>query len=189
MERVEGNKTESQTKKEKGNVTGHEASHCGSGVIAEHCSGEGLQEIGFKAGRTIELRRFEFCRISLGIRVRVPRDMEPDLMRDALEDVVLQLVAREEGAVAGTEYTGKASDVSLEAISKGVCRNISVGYGLTLKSGSREYESYQVDLIEHRPVSDSADLLAEFEVLSEEMAAYLDKQHKRIKGIGSDTGI
>jgi len=110
-------------------------------------------------------------------------------VREALEIFVIEMVKREEANVAGQEYTVEIPSVVKDTISRCVCRCITVAYGLTLKSGVKEYESHQVDLIEELPVSDKADLIETWEALSEDMAAYLDKQHKRIKGIDSDTGL
>lgn len=189
MKTVEGNKSKSELVKEKGQAIGHASSHDASGKTAEHGFCGNLRELGFKAGRTIELRRFEFCRVGLSVRSRVKQGDDVQSVREALEVFVTELLKREEAAVSNGSYTVQIPDSALETLAGCVCRCIQVSYGLTLKSGTKEYESHQVDLVEELPVSDGADLFSEFEKLSDEMAEYLDRQHKRIKGLDSDTGI
>lgn len=189
MNKVEGNKTESEVIKERGAVKSHQSQHDVSGKAGEHEFCGNLPQLGFKSGRTIELKRFEFCRVGLSIRVRIPKGQQHEAVREALETFVTEMVKREEAHVAGSDYNVDISDEVKDTISRCVCRCITVNYGLTLKSGIKEFESHQVDLMEELPVSDKADLTETWEALSEEMASYLDTQHKRIKGLDSDTGL
>jgi hypothetical protein len=179
--KVEGNITESRQVKERGRVKGYESSHEGSGNFADQEVCNGMRMIGFEAGRTIELRRFEFCRIRLWIKVYLPDGIEKDDVQDAEENFINSMLSREEAAVVENDYDGIVSDDSIGILSKCVCRSIGVLYGLTLKSGKNEFESDVVDIIEERPISDEDDLLDAFEQLSDEMAAKLDYHHNRIK--------
>jgi len=188
-QRIEGKKAGSVVVKERGNVIGHKSKHGGSGKIAKHIVDGDLPEIGFRSGRTVELARFEFCRFKIDLRVHVPEGIEKQAAHGAAEEFVLEFVRREEDALSKKEYEPKVSTESREILAKCVRRYIAVEYGLTLKRGANTRESEQVDILEGMPISDNADLFEEFEMLSDEMAEKIDKQHHRIKGTEKDTGL
>jgi hypothetical protein len=179
--RVEGKETVSESTKERGRVTGHSSSHDGSGEFADWSVPIGMKMIGFEAGRTIELRRFEFCRIRIWIRMYVPFDFPEDRIDQAEERFVLEMLGRESESLVGNNVDIHIPDNDIEVLSLGKCRSVGIIYGLTLKSQRNEFESNVVDVIKERPVSDGADIRLEFEHLSEEMARKLDKHHARIK--------
>jgi len=188
--KVEGNKTVSETVKDRGTPISHTSEHSSSDKSGVHgiCGGNKTQ-IGFEAGRTIELKQYEFCRIRLGLRLRLPDSVNKETAKEAARQFVDEMLKREESAVQGGDYATQITDETKAVLSNCVCRCIKVLYGLTLKSGSNKFESHQVDIIEELPVSDGADLVAEFESLSSEMAEDLDKEHNRIKGKDKDTGL
>ena len=179
--KIEGNMTESRQVKERGQAKGYESIHSGSGKFAEREVPYGKGMIGFEAGRTIELRKFEFCRIRLWIKAYLQDGMDKEVVQKAEEEFIHEMLAREEAAVVGGKKDGDVSGESLDVLSRCICRSIGVLYGLTLKSGKNEFESNVVDVIEERPISDGDNLLDSFEQLSDEMAAKLDYHHNRIK--------
>ena len=180
--KIEGNRTESRQIKERGQAKGYESTHSGSGKFAEREVPYGKGMIGFEAGRTIELRRFEFCRIRLWIKAYLQDGMDKEVVQKAEEEFILEMLAREEAAVVDGKHDGVVSDEALDVLSRCVCRSVGVLYGLTLKMSDNDRESEQVDVIEEMPISDVADLLEAFEGLSDEMAAKLSEHYKRIKG-------
>lgn len=184
MKTVEGNKAKSEVTKEKGKVVDYDSSYGGSGKEGECDLGLLSPMVAFEAGRTIELKRFEFCRIKLGLRVRY--EHEKDEVKGAIREFILKMVEREEAGVEGKEYKGSVSEKSASVISGCKNRYIYVAYGLTLKA-AKEYESHQVDIIEEIPVSDDADIFAAFEELSDQIAAELDEERTRIKS--KETGL
>lgn len=187
--KVEGSITESRVVKEGGQVVHHESEQGGDGILATHqCCGN-LFKTGFSAGRTIELRQFEFCRVKLKLVVRVPKDVGRDDTEKAVDNFTLEMLAREEAAVSGRQYEVNITDETKEILSKCICRCVELQYGLTLKSATKKFESHQVDIIRELPVSDNVDLIESFESLSTSMADRLNSHHERIKGIGSDTGM
>lgn len=182
--KVEGSKTESETISERGRPISHSASHDGSGKAAEMAVPFGMRMVGFEAGRTIELKRFEFCRIRLWARVYFPEGVPKERAEEAIERFVQEMLRREEESVSGRKVDVHIPDADLGVLQECVHRTIGVLYGLTLKSGKNEFESNVVDVIEELPVSDGEDLIAAFDRLSDEMAEKLDKHHKRIKETG-----
>lgn len=187
MKKVEGNRTISKVEKFKGEAIGHQATYEGSGKVAEHTVAR-LPRVGFEAGRTIELRRFEFCRMKLGLHVSVPESISMIAAEDAICAFVLGMLKREEQAVVGRPSPVELSENARGVLAQCSCRTIYLLYGLTLQA-AKQFESHQVDVIEELPISDSEDLIVEWEKLSDEMAAKLHEQHERIKTIGIDTGI
>ncbi len=178
---TEGNRTISRVVKERGRVVGHSSEHGGSGKMATHVVGEGLVKTGFKGGRTIELRRFESCRIKLGAWAWVPEGLDKKDVKVAAKSFILEMLKREEASVGDGNYEVDIPSEAISILNKCRGRYISVIYGLTLKSG-KEFETQQVDVFEDLPVSDGADLIVAFDNLSDEMAAELDEENKRIKG-------
>lgn len=186
--RVEGNRTESETVKERGRSIGHSSSHEGSGKVSDfETPGDllialsGMRMIGFEAGRTIELRRFEFCRIRLRVRMFFPSDVPCDKIEEAQEKFILEMLDREEKSVLGKDASADVSDECRDILSMGKYRSIGVSYGLTLKSRKNEYESHVVDVMEEMMVSDGEDILEAFDRLADEMAERLNSHHGRIK--------
>lgn len=180
--RTEGNMTETREVKMRGTPVGYESSHDGSRKFADYTDYPvDLKMVGFEAGRTIELRRFEFCRIKLRLRLRMIEGLPKGEVEAAAERFIISMLEREEKSVSGQRMDVHIPDHDSELLMQCVHRSVGVQYGLTLKSGTKEYESHSVDVIEEMPVSDGADLVAAFEVLSDEMAEKLDRHHKRIK--------
>jgi hypothetical protein len=181
---VEGNCCKSEVKKKKGNVIGCSSEHGGSGKQAEHCACGGMRMVGFESARTIELKRFEFCRVRLWIKTYFTDGLDKDTAQVAIEEFILEMLKREEASVSprSTEvYEPMISDDARDTLSRCVCRRIGVLYGLTLKNGKNEFESDGVDVIEELPISDGADIVAEFNKLSDEMAEKLNGHYTRIK--------
>lgn len=184
---IEGNKTESRVVKKSGTVKGTESYHVGNGKFGYH-SFVNLPREGFSSGRTIELRRFEFCRIKLGISLSVPNDIDSDIAYSICKKFILEMIKREEYAIKKEEYTIELDGDDIDVLSRCLCRTININYGLTLKA-NKDFESHQVDVIEEIPVSDGDDIFVEFEKLSDEMAKKLDEEHSRIKEINSNNGL
>ena len=114
MRGIEGNKTESSTVKEYGKVVGHSATHSGNGKVG-FCDFVYLPRTGFESGRTIELKRFEFCRIKLGLDVSVPDGINKNDAYSACKNFILEMVRREEVAVGGGNYnTSTYYDITSE---------------------------------------------------------------------------
>ena len=185
---VEGNRSESEVIKYKGIPIGHDADYGGTGRAALH-EYVFLPRRGFKASRTIELRRFEFCRISIGLDVSVPDELTREEVYEACIEFCLEHLQAEETAVDQGNYKPQVSERTLEVLNKCKARMVSLHYGLTLKA-AKEFESHQVDVLNWEPVSEGADLTAFFSQLSDEMAEKLDEQDKSIKSIGKKgTGL
>jgi hypothetical protein len=186
MKMVEGNKTESEVIKYKGKAIGHDCTYEGTGRAALH-EYLFLPRRGFKSGRTIELRRFEFCRISIGLDVSVPEGLTKEEVYEACMEFCLEHLQAEEVAVGQGNYDPKISERTFEVLGMCEARMVSLHYGLTLKA-AKEFESHQVDVLNWEPVSDGEDMEEFFQKLSDEMAEKLDAQDKRIKSIG-ETGL
>jgi hypothetical protein len=188
---VEGNKSGSVVVKQGGDVVAHRSRHDGNGQYAMHVVNGNLPEKGFVAGRTIELARYEFCRLKLGLRVKIPAGIDHDDVWSALEAFVLEMVRKEEAAVSKAEYVQKLMPEGAEhsVLSRCTERVMDVSYGLTLKSTTNQYESHQVDILQGYPISDGADLFEEYGRLSDEMAEIIARHHDRIKGLGQETGL
>ena len=151
MREVEGNVSQSKLVKEKGQPKGNSSSHGGSGKIGQHCDSDGLNSYSFESGRTIELRRFEFCRIKIGLSVQFEFG-DRSVVRSAVKSFVLEMLKREEAGIEDNKYMPVIEDDTLDLLSSCVNRRLFVGYGLTLKA-SKEFESHQVDTMEEVPVS------------------------------------
>lgn len=187
MRMVEGNKTESRVIKFKGQPVGHDCTYEGTDRYALH-DYLFLPRRGFRSARTIELRQFEFCRITIGLDVSVPEGVDRDTVYEACAEFVHEHLKSEETAVGDGNYTPNISSDSLALLDQCKARMITLHYGLTLKA-KKQFESEQVDVLNWEPVSDGEDLSAFLSVLSDEAGKKLDEQHNRIKSDGESTGL
>ncbi len=187
MKKVEGNVTESRVVNDRGQPVEHETTQGGSGKFAMHSDGSEMERVGFQSGRTIELRRFEFARVKLGISVSY-QGVQRDSVLAACENFILEMVKREEAAVGKSKYVPDVPADVIGLLDNCVRRTISLSYGLTLKA-AKDYESHQVDVIEELPISDGASIVEAFEALSEELAEKTNEQYLRIRSIGKSVGL
>jgi len=186
---IQGNKCFSETVKNKGMVCGHESNHEGADCFCSQSSCAGLREIGFQAGRTIELKRFEFARIKIGINVGSTDVNDRETVKSIVSNFVLELLKREELALAKQKYEVDITQEHLNILNACCCRKIMLTYGLTLKSGTNEYESHSFDVIEEIPLYDGQDIMEAFEELSDYLAMQLKYHHDRIKFPDADMGV
>lgn len=182
----EGNLCESISKKEYGVVTSDESVHCGTNKYGMHEKNCNLRDIGFKAGRTIELAPFEFCRIDISLSMSIIEGIDRLCAYDALDEWVNEFLKLEEHGVKGSKYEPLVSDESYDIINKCICRRIYIGYGLTLKDPNNKMESHRIDILEEVPVSDGDSISDSFRVLSDELAKQLSNHHDRIKNAKKD---
>lgn len=184
-----GNKSENRTVKQKGVVCESCFTQDSTDKKGMHHGCRGLADVGFSSGRTIELKRFEFCRIKVGMNCSVPNDVGKGDIMEALEEFVLGFVKKEEAALVGNSEPWSPRVEIVDLLNECPCRKIMIAYGLTLKSGKNEYESEQVDISEDIPLSDGVDIKESFLKLSDEIAGYIHTHHQRIKGVDSNNGL
>ena len=181
---VEGNRFSSDTTKVKGSICAHSSETSGTFEFVEHNHCSKMRDIGFQAGRTIELKRFEFARVKLGLVVGMC-DFDRDDVQEAIENFILDRLRKEEKAIGKTDYLSEVSDLSVSMLDNCKCRRILVSYGLTLKSGRNEYESHTVDVSEELPIKDGESVIAAFDSLSDYLTVQLKRHHNRIKEVES----
>lgn len=186
---VQGNKVFSETVKNKGTVCSHVSNHEGSDRFCEQSSCMGLREIGFQAGRTIELKRFEFARIKIGISVGSTDVHGREAVKSIVSNFVLELLKREELALAKQKYEVDITQEHLNVLNECYCRKIMLTYGLTLKSGTNEYESHSFDVIEDIPLYDGQNIMEAFDELSDYLGVQLKCHYDRIKFPDANMGV
>lgn len=188
MKEVEGNICKEKLLKLKGEPVSHSSSHYGSGKIGVHSDRTDLFSYGFKSGRTIVLRRFEFCRIKLHLNVKFDNEDDMSIVRRAVKNFILEMLKREEFGIEEKDYKPQFEANTIGILNACMDRSIFISYGLTLK-GVKEFESHQVDTMEEIPISNGDDIVSVFEIISDDMAADIAEQHSRIKSEVNEKGI
>jgi hypothetical protein len=188
MKEIEGNICKEKLLRYKGEAVGHSDSHNGSGKTGIHSGREDLFSHGFRSGRTIVLRRFEFCRIKLSLNVKFENEYDRPIVKRAVKNFILEILKREEFGIEEKEYKPQFEANTIGILNACLDRSIFVSYGLTLK-GAKEFESHQVDTMEEIPVSNGDDIVEIFEIISDDIAADISEEHARIKSEVNEKGI
>ena len=188
MKEIEGNICKEKLLKYKGEAIGHSGSHNGSGKTGIHSGREDLFDCGFRSGRTIVLRRFEFYRIKLSLNVKFDNEYDRPIVKRAVKNFILEMLKREEFGIEEKEYNPQFEANTIGILNACLDRRIFVSYGLTLK-GVKEFESHQVDTMEEIPVSNGDDIVEIFEIISDNIAADISEEHARIKSEVNEKGI
>ena len=179
---VEGRVMKSKTVRKNGVEYGFESMTGGTGEIGEyHDDGLKKREYGFTSGRTVQLHRYEFAKFRLGLTVKAGDEIADRVIRQSLEDVVLEFIHAEEEHIAGhVDYKLNLKSESVALINQLTERFLSIVYTLTLQRGKSESES--VDVAEGIPVSDGVDIVPEIQKLSEQVTSWMDERYASIKG-------
>jgi len=188
VKEVQGNSYESRALKFNGEIKKYSSKTAGSNKTGIHIDDNSLYFYGFESGRTIELKRFEFCRIKIYLKVGYFNIDDVDPVKNSVNDFVSEILKREEFGINNKEYSPVFRYNTVDILNKCLNRRIFVSYGLTLK-GTKQFESHQVDIMEEIPISNGVDIVVEFESLSDRIASGISKEHSRIKSIGIDNGL
>jgi hypothetical protein len=185
MQTVEGKKTETHVHKQDGMENADLAEYTGDQHYAVQADLAGADKLGVSSGRTIELAQYEFARVDFGINVHFKNKAKADELRTMCQEVVNEMLAREENMIAGGNRANRKTEWNPKEVFG--C-SIYVAYGLTLK-GSKRFESHRMDISRLWQVDDDADFLAEIEKVSEWVVEGVKARADKIRGLGGDTGI
>jgi hypothetical protein len=137
------------------------------------------------SGRTIELGPYEFARVDIGLNVYFKNKALADEAREMCKEIVNEMLAREEGMIAGSDRADKAVQWTFD---DGFARSVYVAYGLTLK-GQKRFESHRIDQSRLWQVDDGADFIAEIEKVGAWVVEGVKAKADEIRGAGDDTGL
>ena len=185
MRSIEGKSTETHDHKISGEDRRELSKFGGDEHFAVQADVTGAEKVSVSAGRTIELAPYEFARVDFGLTVHFKDKGKADVAREVCQEIVNEILAREESMIAGSDRADKKIDWGFE---DGFARSIYVGYGLTLK-GQKRFESHRIDQTRNWQVDDDADYIAEIDMVSSWVVEGVKAKADEIRGAGDDTGL